>query len=184
MQHEGAVRSAVFSKNGEQLLTASADYAARIWNTRTGTKLVVLKGHRGAVTMATFSPQGDRVVTASDDGTAIVWDARTGSRGAVLQHGGGVNSAAFNSDGTSVVTVSADKTIRIWEILPPGISLLSQASETLRCVFPSRPAGCNRRSMSRTDRSRFAASFPEPDEQPHAAYAAVWTGPGIREASR
>ena len=41
------------------------DKTAKVWDARTGTPLLELKGHTGAVTSASFSPDGTRIVTGS-----------------------------------------------------------------------------------------------------------------------
>ncbi len=49
-----------------------------MWDARTGTPLLDLRGHTGPVLSAAFSPDGARIVTGSSDETAKVWDASTG----------------------------------------------------------------------------------------------------------
>ena len=71
------VLSAHYSPDGAQIVTASADKTARIWDARTGAQLTVLSGHGDRVYSAGYSPDGARIVTASDDRTARIWDART-----------------------------------------------------------------------------------------------------------
>jgi hypothetical protein len=63
-----------FNPDGTRLVTGSGDQTAKVWDARTGTPLLDLKGHTGPVA---FSPDGMRLVTGSADGTAKVWDART-----------------------------------------------------------------------------------------------------------
>ena len=55
------------------------DQTAKVWDARTGTPLLELKGHTSCVTSVAFSPDGTRIVTGSGDNTAKVWDARTGT---------------------------------------------------------------------------------------------------------
>ena len=49
-----------------------------MWDARTGTPLLELKGHTSDVMSVAFSPDGTRIVTSGRDQTAKVWDARTG----------------------------------------------------------------------------------------------------------
>ena len=68
-----------FSPDGTRIVTGSEDKTAKVWDARTGTPLLDLKGHTGEVVSVSFSPDGTRIVTGSDDKTAKVWDARTGT---------------------------------------------------------------------------------------------------------
>src|SRR5262249_2599066 len=58
----------------------------RVWDAKTGSALVELKGKTGEMVMAAFSPDGSRIVTGGSGtdakglpkGVATVWDATTG----------------------------------------------------------------------------------------------------------
>ena len=50
-----------------------------MWDARTGTTLLELKGHTNDLLCVTFSPDGSRIVTGGGDGTAKVWDAQAGT---------------------------------------------------------------------------------------------------------
>ena len=54
-----------FSPDGTQVVTASGDNTARVWDVASGTVVAELTGHEGGVTSAAFSPDGTQVVTAS-----------------------------------------------------------------------------------------------------------------------
>ena len=114
------VVSAVFSPDGERVVTASEDGKARIWRVDdwSVSRPVVLTGHTAALYMAAFSPDGTRVVTASEDETARVWTPDASGLPVVVLTGHDedeyVVSAAFSPDGTRVVTASYDGTARLW----------------------------------------------------------------------
>jgi WD40 repeat protein len=112
--HTGRVNSAVFSRDGERIVTASDDNTTRLWD-RQGNPLAVLEGHTDWVRSAAFSPDGERIVTASGDTTARLWD-RQGNPLAVLEgHTDWINSATFPLDGEQIVTASNDTTARLWD---------------------------------------------------------------------
>ncbi|MCA9955173.1 MAG: PD40 domain-containing protein, partial [Anaerolineales bacterium] len=66
------VNSAVFSPDGQRILTASSDSTARLWDAD-GKLLATLEGHTGTINSAVFSPDGQRILTASYDSTAKLW---------------------------------------------------------------------------------------------------------------
>jgi len=115
LNHDNRVLNAVFSPDGQRILTASEDNTARIWNTADGRLLAVLSGHLDRVHCAIFSPDGQRILTTSDDHTARIWNTADGTLEAILKgHTREVRSAAFSSNGLHILTASYDETVRIW----------------------------------------------------------------------
>ncbi len=63
--HTSNVYSAVFNSTGNQIVTASYDNTAKIWDAHTGELLHTLEGHTGEVVAAAYNPTGSQIVTAS-----------------------------------------------------------------------------------------------------------------------
>jgi WD40 repeat protein len=98
------------------IVTASADRAAMVWDAKTGARLSVLRGHEKDVSTAQYSPDGRWIVTGSRDATVCVWDVRVGQQRLILRgHTGAVMSAAYDHSGTRIVTAALEKTIRLWD---------------------------------------------------------------------
>jgi len=113
--HEDIVYTAKFSLDGTQVVTASNDGTARVWQLESG-QSQVLAGHEWVVQDAVFSPDGTQVVTVGYyDNTARVWNLETGES-QVLAHEDAVLDAEFSPDGTQVLTASYDGTARIWDL--------------------------------------------------------------------
>jgi WD40 repeat protein len=144
--HGGEIFTVAFSPDGRRLLTASADNAARVWDTASG-QVIGLLQHEYKVNGAAFSADGTLVVTASSDSTARIWSAVTGQLVSTLQHKGFVNSATFSPDGRRLVTASSDGRAQIWDVAtgatvgPPlqheDVSEHNAKLEVLAAVFSS-----------------------------------------------
>ena len=113
---------ASFSPDSSKLVSCS-DVAntATVWDAKTGTELLTLRGHQGAVMSASFSPDGARIITGSFDRTARVWDAKTGVELRVIKgHTGQVWSASFAPDGKHAVTHGVERnssqTPKAWSV--------------------------------------------------------------------
>ncbi len=113
--HRARVVSALFSPDGNTVLTASRDHTARLWNAADGKPLGVFNGHEAALTSARFSSDGKTVLTTSEDGTARLWDAAGTTHSRTL---GGlyepVLAADFSHDGQTVATAGKDGGVRLW----------------------------------------------------------------------
>ena len=137
--HTDAVNSAQFSCDGQQIVTASDDGTARVWDFATAKETLQIRGHTGAVNFAQFSCDGQWIVTAGADKTARVWDAKTGAQKLVLQGiAAAIKRARFSRDGKSIVTASDDGTARVWNAAT-GIELkkLSRPSNVNDAQFSS-----------------------------------------------
>jgi WD40 repeat protein len=73
------INSLVYHPDGTQILAASKDNTAKVWNSNTGDLLYSLEYHSGAVQDAVYSPNGQYILTVSADGSFIIWNAKTGT---------------------------------------------------------------------------------------------------------
>jgi hypothetical protein len=112
--HQSAVNSAIFSPSGDRIVTVSSDGTARLWDSRTGAVLAILK-HESDIWYAAFNPSGDQVATSSADGTLCVWDVRTGAvLTQISAHDAEINSVQFSPSGDQILSTSDDQTARLW----------------------------------------------------------------------
>jgi WD40 repeat protein len=144
-EHADSIRSVAFNSDGSQLITASEDNLAKVWDASTGEEKKVLKGHTAWVRSATFSPNDNFALTASQDRTARVWDLRPATPQVILNvpHDYSVRWAAFDQDGTNFATAAADGLVRVWSmdvlgkpfILKPTLVLSGHEDEVTSVVY-------------------------------------------------
>ena len=110
-----AINSASFSPNGNDVVTASDDGTAKIWDAATGRLLKTFE--TGLPTYsAAFGPGGTYVMTATDDQEITIWNAQSGNQVSGFFAGKGfLFHASYSPNGTEVVTANDDGTARIWE---------------------------------------------------------------------
>jgi WD40 repeat protein len=130
------VLTAAFNPLGTEVVAASKDGTARIWDVASGKPLMTLNGHAGPVFSAAFSPDGRKLVTASEDGEIRILDGESGKQLTVLSgHEGVVFSAAFNTDGSKIVAGNQDGTAAIWS------TQLSGTVQSLERIAEARVTG-------------------------------------------
>ena len=114
--HRDSVVDVAFGSDGRQVVTASYDKTARLWDLQTGREIRVFQGHSDTVRRVAFAPNGRRIATASFDGTVRLWDVETGREiWAVTAHdGAALTSVSISPDGQRIATAGRD-TARLWD---------------------------------------------------------------------
>lgn len=111
-----------WSADGERLLSASLDGAARLHQGETGEIMATLQAPGGPITFADWSPDGNWIATVQGR-TARLWNGQDGSRRAQMEdHQDLITGLAFSPGGETIATASKDGTVRLWD----GASGLSQ----------------------------------------------------------
>ena len=126
--HQDIVNSTSFSLDGTQLVTASNDFTARVWNVSSEgkeqskepkiiTNSIVFNGHKGPVNDAVFSPKKDLVLTGSEDGLTIIWDVKKQKPlYRLYEQKEPVKKVRFNSDGSLAMALNSRFNVSIWEV--------------------------------------------------------------------
>jgi WD40 repeat protein len=132
--HTAPVAQALFTPDGNELITVSLDKTIRFWDSHTGRSLRVLRtpvgpGHQGELLAAALSPDGETLAVAGfgfvQDKKLLVApiyliDRKEGKIGKVLPgHSGPVFTLSFSRDGKTLASGGADHLIRVWDV-PSG----------------------------------------------------------------
>lgn len=104
------------SHNGTRIVTGGLSNELVVWEAKTGTKLMELKGHTDNIVAVRFSPNGRFIASGGVDNTVILWDAITGD---VIrkykEHKDYVHDLAFSPDSKHIASASWDGTTIIWD---------------------------------------------------------------------
>lgn len=113
--HEQEVRSLVFSRDGQRLLSGSNDRTAIVWDVASRQPVRRLVRHQDRVVAVSFAAGDERMVTASEDGQIYVWSrdkedpvAKAGDVGTRL-----AAIAVVPGDAT-IVSASETGAIKMW----------------------------------------------------------------------
>ena len=124
--HSDIINCVAISPNGQTIVSGSDDKTIRVWDSRSGKLLRVLKAHTGeiifgiGVLSVAISPDGQTLMSGGGDKTVRVWNLPSGEQLRTLTgHEDWVRSVAVSPDGRTPVSGSDDKTIKVWN-LPSG----------------------------------------------------------------
>ncbi|XP_020566960.1 WD repeat-containing protein 37 isoform X2 [Oryzias latipes] len=116
--HQGVVIAADWLVGGRQVVTASWDRSANLYDVETSELVHSLTGHDQELTHCCTHPTQRLVVTSSRDTTFRLWDFRDPSIHSVnvfQGHTDTVTSAVFTV-GDNVVSGSDDRTVKVWDL--------------------------------------------------------------------
>ncbi|MBT5707851.1 MAG: hypothetical protein HOI66_16170 [Verrucomicrobia bacterium] len=78
LKHGDGVQKVAFHPNSHELVTASEDGSAVIWNVKSGEPLYRVLRHKGPVQDVVYTKDGRFILTSSSDRTVRLWDASSG----------------------------------------------------------------------------------------------------------
>ncbi|KAK9471114.1 WD40-repeat-containing domain protein [Dipodascopsis tothii] len=120
--HKGATWAAAFNRDASMVVTASADFTAKIWTTATGQPLLTL-AHNHIVRSGAFAPDASaRCATAGNEKTVRVWDIGRGD-GVVAAEWAAADRTVRSllwTDENALITCSEDRALRWWDPRAPA----------------------------------------------------------------
>lgn len=114
VEHDRAVRGAVWNAAETRILSWSGDGTARLWDASTGQNLLTLR-HPAMVILAQWNRDETRILTASQDGSVFLWDAMTGEQIRLFRQDIGVEDVHWNADETRLLTLAQGGTAYVWD---------------------------------------------------------------------
>jgi WD40 repeat protein len=115
--HTDTVTALQFTPDGRQLLSASMDHTARVWDLKTGVALRTLNAHADAVTALAISRDGSVISTGSVDGSIALYDGQSGVQfGEMRGLARGVQVLGFSPGGRILASAGGDTAVTLWEV--------------------------------------------------------------------
>jgi WD40 repeat protein/serine/threonine protein kinase len=132
---KGLVFSARFVRSDQQILTASNDGNARLWDAMTGLPQQTYFGSAQLLFDAALAPDGSTLVTAGRDGQLRFWDIVSGRMIWTLSaHRSPVSGVHF--EGSDIVTRSSEGEISRWRLATSSSSkdFVGMIERYIRCL--------------------------------------------------
>jgi hypothetical protein len=110
----GRVDIAVFSPDGQRIITGTKGFRGKLWDAAGGQALRTFD----SLYCTGFSPDSQRMVTCMKDGTAKVWETTNANPLLSIPLNNTrewVFSVAFSPDGRRIATDSAGQSAKVWE---------------------------------------------------------------------
>jgi len=118
------------SPSAINFLTAQSDHTVRMWSTRSGECLKVLKDHASLVAVVRYSVNGREAASGGDDRTIRIWDLNTARVVLILKgHTDSVSCVSYSDDGSQLVSGSWDQTVRLWRLPDGGLTRILKGHE-------------------------------------------------------
>nr|MBC8218108.1 protein kinase [Planctomycetota bacterium] len=114
--HNAWVTSVLFTPDGKQLISASADHTLRVWDMQRRVTTRVLKGHQSGVHFFSLTSDASRAVSAGADKQILEWDLNAplpAFREHLLDER--VKEVVFSADSRFFYTINNNGLVSVWE---------------------------------------------------------------------
>lgn len=110
--HEGTIFKALFTPDGNFIITASADGLVKVWN-QLGQPQATLRQHTAEVRHLAISPKGNFVLSADDGGGAVIWDFIQDRIAKLPDQKKPIEAIAISPDG-KIMATAVGNTANLW----------------------------------------------------------------------
>ncbi|MCA9068722.1 MAG: PQQ-binding-like beta-propeller repeat protein [Planctomycetaceae bacterium] len=128
-----------FGRDNTTLITGHRGDRVQVWDLKTKTSRLMLRGHSGGTNSLSVGPQGMRVASGGADKTVKLWNVETRALlWTARNHTDKVTCVSFAPDGRFVFTASRDDTICILDANDgTAVQTLSGHTDDVMCVSTS-----------------------------------------------
>ncbi|PSR16010.1 hypothetical protein C8255_20100 [filamentous cyanobacterium CCP3] len=120
--HEADVLDMLLLKDGQTLITASADQTVRFWDLEGKRALRTLSEHTNTVKTLAMTTDQEILITTGDDRTIRFWNMADGELLVTLSnaHPVPINALEVSNNGKTLVSADSDGTVFVWNLVAPN----------------------------------------------------------------
>ncbi|KAK8391797.1 hypothetical protein O3P69_017437 [Scylla paramamosain] len=136
--NKDSIYSLAMNPPGTVIVSGSTEKQLRIWDPRTGNKIMKLKGHTDNVKALIVNRDGTQVISGSSDGTIKLWSlGQQCCTKTIMLHEEGVWALQVNENFTTIYSGGRDKLIYKCETRAPdkGVLLCQESAPVLKMLL-------------------------------------------------
>ncbi|PNW77392.1 hypothetical protein CHLRE_10g434600v5 [Chlamydomonas reinhardtii] len=148
--HEGLVRQAVFTPNGDRIVSSGNDNKLQVWDTFSLENLVTMTGHEGSVLCCAVNEAATRVVSGGEDCAVRLWSLEDGKQLLAFQaQDEPIKTVQFSSSGQKILSCDVTGRVYVWSMHAEFLTnLMRRYADNISAVTMSNDmklclVGCN-----------------------------------------
>lgn len=116
--HTADIKDMLLLKDGQTLVTGSADETIRLWNLQTGAEMRQLNGHDSSVNALIHTIDQNTLISAGADRRINFWSLPDGELMTQIDeaHPSTINSLAVSNDGQLLASADSSGGIKLWDL--------------------------------------------------------------------
>ncbi len=115
--HKGVIRAAIFSNDGNNLITAGKDSSVIVWNLQEQKTVLERRIKTSAAVKALAYIGEEMLVTAQEDGKIVLWNSATGDEKVLYKQGGAKPLClAYNKSKNSLIAGFSDGSLKLFDL--------------------------------------------------------------------
>jgi mitogen-activated protein kinase organizer 1 len=138
---DGPIHALIYSRDGQYVLSASADRSIKLWNPSTGLCIKTYNGHGKdvmGIALPLSAADNTRFVSCSIDRAVIMWDVVSGKPiRRFAGHQARVNAVDLNADASIIASGSYDSSVKLWDCKSNNrapIQVLEDAKDSIESI--------------------------------------------------
>ncbi|KAG2498331.1 hypothetical protein HYH03_003591 [Edaphochlamys debaryana] len=115
--HEGLARHAIFTPNGDRIISSGNDNKIQVWDTFSLENLITMSGHEGSVLCCAVNETATRVVSGGEDCAVRLWSLEDGKQLLAFQaQDEPIKQVQFSMNGQKILSCDVTGRVYVWNL--------------------------------------------------------------------